>query len=573
MKMLRMLWKYSTGFRYAMVLLPLAILAQVALETWIPYLMGEMLDTGIYSGDMNLILQQGGRMALASFGMMAVGLAISRLIALWSAGVTRNIRDALFARAQALAFADTDKYGTAAILTRMSTDINYVKKGLGMFHSLLHSPMTVMVTLMVTANVYPQATGIFLLGAGGFILINIFVVRYALRHYRNMFQRYDELNELLEENVTAQKTVKAFAREEDEQARFDQRAAGLRREARIAETVTMLNEPLLSLVMDICILAIILLSGKAIVSGSMQTGDYFCLITYANQILFQISLIALIMVPILNTKVSMDRIFEIVDLKPSVADGKDAVAAVTRGAVRFENVSFRYGDSRNVLSEINLDIKPGEFIGVIGSSGSGKTSLINLIPRFYDVSAGRVTVDGTDVRAFPLRALRGGIGLVPQGSLLFSGTIAENLLWGNEDASPEEIVRAAAIAGANDFVMRFPQGYETRISQGGTSVSGGQRQRLCIARALIRRPKILILDDSLSAVDNATESNILNAFSRELKDTTVILVSQRFSSVRHADRIVVLDRGRVESIGTHDELLAGSRVYRELYETQRRTME
>lgn len=573
MKMLRMLWKYSTGFRYAMVLLPLAILAQVALETWIPYLMGEMLDTGIYSGDMNLILRQGGRMALASVGMMAVGLAISRLIALWSAGVTRNIRDALFARAQALAFADTDKYGTAAILTRMSTDINYVKKGLGMFHSLLHSPMTVMVTLMVTANVYPQATGIFLLGAGGFILINIFVVRYALRHYRNMFQRYDELNELLEENVTAQKTVKAFAREEAEQARFDQRAAGLRREARIAETVTMLNEPLLNLVMDICILAIILLSGKAIVSGSMQTGDYFCLITYANQILFQISLIALIMVPILNTKVSMDRIFEIVDLKPSVADGKDAGAAVTRGAVRFENVSFRYGDSRDVLSEINLDIKPGEFIGVIGSSGSGKTSLINLIPRFYDVTAGRVSVDETDVRAFPLRALRGGIGLVPQGSLLFSGTIAENLLWGNEDASPEEIVRAAAIAGANDFVMRFPQGYETRISQGGTSVSGGQRQRLCIARALIRRPKILILDDSLSAVDNATESSILNAFSRELKDTTVILVSQRFSSVRHADRIVVLDRGRVESIGTHDELLAGSRVYRELYETQRRTME
>lgn len=573
MKMLRMLWKYSTGFRYAMVLLPLAILAQVALETWIPYLMGEMLDTGIYSGDMNLILRQGGRMALASVGMMAVGLAISRLIALWSAGVTRNIRDALFARAQALAFADTDKYGTAAILTRMSTDINYVKKGLGMFHSLLHSPMTVMVTLMVTANVYPQATGIFLLGAGGFILINIFVVRYALRHYRNMFQRYDELNELLEENVTAQKTVKAFAREEAEQARFDQRAAGLRREARIAETVTMLNEPLLNLVMDICILAIILLSGKAIVSGSMQTGDYFCLITYANQILFQISLIALIMVPILNTKVSMDRIFEIVDLKPSVADGKDAGAAVNRGAVRFENVSFRYGDSRDVLSEINLDIKPGEFIGVIGSSGSGKTSLINLIPRFYDATAGRVTVDGTDVRAFPLRALRGGIGLVPQGSLLFSGTIAENLLWGNEDASPEEIVRAAAIAGANDFVMRFPQGYETRISQGGTSVSGGQRQRLCIARALIRRPKILILDDSLSAVDNATESSILNAFSRELKDTTVILVSQRFSSVRHADRIVVLDRGRVESIGTHDELLAGSRVYRELYETQRRTME
>ena len=573
MKMLGRLWEYGKGYRYAMILLPLAILAQVGLETWIPYLMGEMLDSGIYSGDLNLILKQGGRMALASVGMMAMGLAISRLIALWSAGVTRNMRDALFARAQALAFADTDEYGTAAILTRMSTDMNYVKKGLGMFHSLLHSPMTVVVTLTVTANVYPQATNIFVLGAGGFIVINIFVVRFALQHYRNMFRRYDDLNELLEENVTAQKTVKAFARENYEQARFDERAKLLRREARIAETVTMLNEPLLNLVMDICILAIILLSGKAIVNGEMQTGDYFCLITYANQILFQISIIALIMVPILNTKVSMDRIFEIVDREPSVADGEDAEAAVTNGAVCFEDVSFHYSDSKDVLQEISLHIRPGEFIGVISSSGCGKTSLVNLIPRFYDVSAGRVTVDGTDVRAFPLRTLRGGIGLVPQGSLLFSGTIAENLRWGNEDASPEEIVKAAAIAGANDFVMRFPEGYETRISQGGTSVSGGQRQRLCIARALISRPKILILDDSLSAVDNATESSILDAFSRELKDTTVILVSQRFSSVRNADRIVVLDRGRVESVGTHDELLAGSEVYRELYETQRRTME
>ena len=573
MKMLRRLWKYGKGYRYAMILLPLAILAQVALETWIPYLMGEMLDTGIYSGDMNLILKQGGRMALASVGMMAFGLAISRLIALWSAGVTRNMRDALFARAQVLAFADTDEYGTAAILTRMSTDMNYVKKGLGMFHSLLHSPMTVLVTLTVTVNVYPQATGVFLLGAGGFIMINIFVVRYALRHYRNMFRRYDDLNELLEENVTAQKTVKAFARENDEQARFDERATLLRREARIAETVTMLNEPLLNLVMDICILTIILMSGKAIVNGDMQTGDYFCLITYANQILYQISIIALIMVPILNTKVSMDRVFEIVDREPSIADGEDAGAAVTDGAVCFENVSFHYSDSKDVLQEINLDIRPGEFIGVIGSSGCGKTSLINLIPRFYDVSAGRVTVDGRDVRAFSLHALRGGIGLVPQGSLLFSGTIAENLRWGNEDAAPEEIVKAAAIAGANDFVMRFPEGYETRISQGGTSVSGGQRQRLCIARALISHPKILILDDSLSAVDNVTESSILDAFSSELKDTTVILVSQRFSSVRNADRIVVLDRGQVESVGTHDELLAGSEVYRELYETQRRIME
>ena len=573
------LWYYSKGRRAAFWLLFPVVIAQAVLEVWIPYLMGEMLDTGIYAGSTDVIVRQGVRMALASVGLMATGLIISHLIAVWSAGVTRNLRDALFARVQELSFSDTDEYGTAAILTRMSIDINHIKKGLGMFHSLLRSPVMVIVTLTVTLKAYPSVSGIFLAAAGGFIVVNIFIVRYALRHYRQMFERYDDVNEILEENVTAQKTVKAFAREPYEQERFDKRADRLRREARLAEGVTALGDPLMNLVMDACILVIVVFCARGIIGGSLQTGDYFCLITYANQFLFQISMVALVMVPILNTTVSMNRVFELTEKEPSIKDGPFPEAAAADGSVSFRNVSLSYyagaeGTEDNfALKDISLDIQPGEFIGVIGSSGCGKTSLINLIPRFYDCTKGSVLVGGRDVREYSLAQLRGAIGLVPQSSLLFTGTIGENLRWGNEDASPEQIVRAADIAGANGFVMSFPDGYETRVSQGGTTVSGGQRQRLCIARALVKQPKILIFDDSLSAVDNVTEAGILASLAGELKGTTVILVSQRFSSVKNADRIVVLDEGRIDAAGTHEQLLEQSRVYREICETQRRMME
>ena len=579
---LHRLWKYSGKYRYIMILLPFVLLAQVALEVWVPYLMGDMMDRGIYAKSMNVIMKQGVQMALASVGMMITGLLTSRLISLWAAGVTRNVRDSLFQQVQKLAFTDTDEYGTAAILTRMSVDINHMKKGLGMFHSLLRSPMMVIVTVVVTLKAYPQASWIFLLGAGGFVVVNIFVVNFAIRHYRLMFRRYDEVNEKLEENVTAQKTVKAYARESYEQEQFEKSADRLRKEARIAEGVTMLNEPLLNLVLDICIMGIILYSCGAIVRGSLQAGDYFCLITYANQILFQISMVALIMVPILNAQVSMERIFEVAEKEPSICDGAESEKMVKDGAVSFKDVSLNYYQEKNpsegkespyVLQDINLDIRPGEFIGVIGSSGSGKSSLINLIPRFYDTSQGHVEVGGENVRDYSLKHLREAIGLVPQHSLLFSGTIADNLKWGNEEATPEELVKAASIAGANDFVMSFPDGYKTHISQGGTTVSGGQRQRLCIARALVKKPKILIFDDSLSAVDNTTEAGILKSLSEELQDTTVILVSQRFSSVKNADRILVLNRGKIEAVGTHEQLIEESRVYREIYETQRRMME
>ena len=572
MQRLKQLYKYSEGYRTAFFLLPLAVLAQVAMQTWIPYLMGDMLDNGIYASDTAFIRSQGILMLIAAVIMMAAGLLVSYLVAVWSSGVTTNLRNALFIRVQELSFSDADSYGTASILTRMSTDMLYLKKALGMINSLISCPITIIVTAFVTFRAYRSVSGVFIGSACGLILVNFFVVKYALRHYRRMFTYYDSMNEMLAENITAQKTVKAYARADYEDSRFGRIIESLRRETRIAETLTVMNEPLLNLVINGSILAIILISGKQIVAGTLQTGDFFCLISYAEQILLEISVVALIMVPILNAQVSMNRICEIIEVSPSVSDAAEPAGAPADGSVVYSDVAMSYYEGKHVLEDINLEIKPGEFVGIIGSSGSGKTSLINLIPRFYDCAEGSVSVGGRDVRSYALSDLRGAIGLVPQTSLLFSGTIADNLRWGNEDASAEEIVSACVAAGANDFVMGFPDGYETVISQGGTTVSGGQRQRLCIARALVRKPQILILDDSLSAVDNATERLILGSLNQLKGKTTVIMVSQRFTSVRDADRIIVLNDGRIDAAGTHDELLESSKVYREIYETQRRTM-
>ena len=579
-RMWRQLWHYSGRHRYIMLALPAVLLLHVALDVYIPYLIGDMMNSEVFTEDAAVILSQGLRLALVGAAMMLTGLTLSRLIAVWSGGVTENLRNALFARVHQLALADTDAYGTATILTRLSTDMNYIRKGLGMCHSLLRSPLMVTITVLVTVTVYPQVAWIFLLGAGGLALVGTLVVRFTLRHYRRMFLCYDGLNELLEENIAGQKTVKAFAREAEAEAQFRQRAASLRRETMLAQGGAMLNEPMLNTVMYACILLIVLVCARSIVAEDMLEGDFFCLIVYASQILYQIAMLTLIMVPILNAGVAMNLVLGIINLAPSMAEGAEDSDVWGDYSLSLREVSLSYhaagsstppGEGGFALQGINLDIPPGEFVGIIGASGAGKTSLVSLLLRLYDATSGQILLGGRELRSFSLASLRRLIGFVPQRSLLFTGTIADNLRWGNEHATAEEIVRATALAGANDFIMQLPQGYETQLSQGGLTLSGGQRQRLCIARALIKRPKLLILDDSLSALDNATEAAVVQSL-RELEGTTVLLVSQRISSVRRADRILVLDEGRAEGLGTHEELLASSRIYREIYETQRRTM-
>ena len=571
------LWKYSGRYRYVLILLPVVLLVQVLLQVRIPLLMGDMLDIGLHSGDIRTIMTQGLDMALTAAALMLSGLLSSRLVSDWSAGVTENLRNALFAKVQQLSESDMDRFGTASVLTRLSTDMNYIRRGLGMFHSFIRNPMTVVITVAVTVHEYPQVSEIFLTGAGLFLIVNFFVIRFSVKHYRKLLRRYDDINAMLEENITAQKTVKAFAMEKEEESKFNEKALFLRGESRLAEGFAMLNEPLLNLVMDICILVIVLVSSRNIVSGSLQTGDFFCLITYANQILYQIAMIGLIMVSILNAGVAFERVLEIVDSEPSVKDGQTDEYDGKDASVVFENVSLSYHPEEETrklaLRDIDLRIEGGEFFGVIGSIGAGKTSMLNLILRFCEATGGCVKVGSRDVRDYTQRALRTRIGFVPQKSILFSGTIADNLRWGNENAGDRDLVEAASIACANDFIMAFPDGYNTVISQGGTTLSGGQRQRLCLARALVKKPSLLILDDSFSAVDSRTESSILKSLSEHLKGTTVILVSQRFSCVRNADRIAVLDKGAVVDVGTHDELLERCSIYREIHESQKECME
>ena len=569
---IKRLYRFSEGYRKNMLLVPVWVFVQVGMEVWIPYLMGDMVDKGIYGANTEVIKNRGLLMLLAAVIMMTAGVMISRHLSKWASGVGRNLRDNLFISAQRLSFADSDQFGVSSIITRMSTDVSYVKNALMMFNTFIRCPLMVIMTITVTATAYQGFAKIFIISAIALFVASMTIARFALRHYRKMFVNYDKMNDMLEENITAQKTVKAFARSDYETSRFSRIIGVLRQETRMAETLSVMNEPVLGLVMDITLLAVILISGRQIIGGVMQAGDFFCLVSYTDQILFRISLIAGATVPLMNAQVSLDRIIEVMDTEPAIKSGQRPSSPPADGSVSFRDVSMSYFEEKNVLNNIDIEIKPGEFVGIIGSSGSGKTSMINLIPRFYDCNAGTVSVGGEDVKDYDLDDLRGAIGLVPQASLLFTGTIADNLRWGNEDATVEEIVDACVAAGANDFIMGFPDGYDTRVSQGGSTVSGGQKQRLCIARALISKPGILILDDSLSAVDNTTEGHIIETLRKMKGTTTIILVSQRFTSVKDADRIIVLDEGRIDAAGTHKELLASSKVYNEIYDTQRRTM-
>lgn len=574
MKELRVIWKYSEGYRIALMLLPLTVIADVCMEVLIPFLMSDILNQGIGGQKIDYILKTGISMASASVFLTLAGFAQSYCISVWSAGFTKNLRCALFEKVQALSSSDIDSFTSASLITRMSTDMNFIKKATGMTHSLIKCPILIISTIIMTFRISRRLSWLFIAVTPVFAAVIFVISKLSRKHYRKMFVNYDRMNTILEEDVTAIRTVKAFAREDYEYDHFSESAADVRKESLAAEQVTVLNNPILQFAVNICVLMLMLLGGKEIIGGGLLPGDLFCMITYTNDILFQVIIIALIIVPILSAQISMSRVTEVLDSKPSLSDASgDENLKMTDGSVKFENVNFGYIKDKLIIKDINVDIPSGSTLGIIGASGSAKTTLIQLIPRFYDVTSGRILVGGYDVHDYKADRLRSEIGIVSQKSTLFSGTVKDNLRWGKEDATDEEIVAACKAAAAHEFISAFQNGYDTMINQGGTNVSGGQRQRLCIARALIRKPRILILDDCLSAVDTVTDAMISRALSDSFKNTTIIKISQRITSIQSADQILVMDKGCISGIGTHTELLEHNRIYREIDESQRRSME
>ncbi len=574
MKEIKMIWKYSEGYHRVMLFLPLAVIADVVMEVLIPFLMSDILDKGIGGQDLHYILQIGIYMAAAAVFLTVAGFVESYYISVWSAGFTKNLRCGLFEKIQALSVSDIDAFTPASLITRMSTDMNFIKKAAGMTTSLIKCPMLIFSSILMTFGISRHLFWLFVAVTPVFAVVLFVISKLSRKHYRKMFVNYDHMNNILEETVAAIRTVKAFAREEYVCGRFNESAEDVRRETHAAEQITVLNNPILQFAVNICVLLLIFFGGREIIAGVLQPGDLFCMITYTNAILFQVIIIALILVPILSAQISMDRVLEVLAARPHLVEvvGNESPSPCD-GSIRFEKVNFGYTKNKLIIKDMNLNIASGSTLGIIGPSGSGKTTLVQMITRFYDVSAGKITVGGYDVRDYRQDRLRAEIGLVSQKCVLFSGTVKDNLRWGKEDATDEEIVAACKAAAAHDFICTFPNGYDTLINQGGTNVSGGQRQRLCIARALIRKPRILILDDCLSAVDTVTDAMIGRAIWESFKGTTIIKISQRIASIQLSDQILVMNKGCANGIGTHEELLERNTIYREIFESQRRSME
>jgi len=575
--MLKNIWKYSEKYKKLLRLLPLVIMAEVFLEVYIPYLMADIINEGVGEGNTALLVKTGLIMAAMSVLLVGTGFMQSYLCKTWATGFTKNLRSRLFAKVQGMSAGDVDRIGKASIITRMSTDMNYISRAMGMVHSFIKCPMMIIFTLIMTFRINTSLSWIFVAITPLFALVIYIITKLSRSHYRKMFKHYDAMNTVLEEDIVSAKTVKAFERRDYEINRFDGAAKSAYEESYAAERITVLNNPILQLAVNTGVLLLLYLGGMKIIGGSIEAGDLFCMITYTNQILGQVLIVALILVPILSAQISLERVFEVLSITPSLTDEDANIELeVSNGSVKLKDVSFSYfgkDSDKIVLSDINLDIPSGSFFGIIGASGSSKTTLINLLPRYYDCTQGEVFVGGHNVKDLSFKALRSAIGIVPQKSVLFSGTIRENLLWGNENATEEDMVSACKAADAHGFITAAPKGYNKSISEGGTNVSGGQRQRLCIARALIRKPKILILDDSLSAVDTLTDAKITHALKTQYPDTTVIMIAQRISTIKNADKIIVLDKGRISGMGTHEELLKSNKIYAEINESQKKSME
>ena len=589
--MVKRLFAYIGQYKKYVISCIFLMTFDVLCEMMMPFLMAKIVDVGIPQKDIAFIARVGGLMIVLALAAIGFGVLNMRFSANASQGFAANIRRALFDKVQSFSFSNIDYFSTASLVTRLTNDVTQMQVMLLMsLRILLRAPLMLITACFFAMSINLKLSGIILIAMPVLVISIYFVIRSAEHLFSTMQQRLDSLNNTVRENLIAIRVVKAFVREEYEKLKFKKVNDAFTKAAINAGYLISLAMPVILFILNFTTIAVIWFGGKMVSTGTMGTGELIGFISYVMQILTSTMIFSMVFILYARAEASAQRIVEVLDAKVDIAD-KPALPeggitpSVSSGKVEFRNVYFRYGNSVNsngsannngfnnkmgkdVLSDITFNIESGEIVGIIGGTGSGKTSLISLIPRLYDVIAGQVLVDGTDVRDYNLKTLRDGIGIVLQTNVLFSGTIRENLLWGNENATQEEIEEAARNAQAHDFIMSFPDGYDTVLGQAGVNLSGGQKQRLCIARALLKKPYILILDDSTSAVDVATEAKIMESFNKNLKESTIIIISQRISSIKEADKIIVLDDGKISGIGAHEKLYESNTIYREIYDTQ-----
>ncbi len=569
--MLRTLGKQIKGYWKDSVLTPVFMILEVLFEMLIPLLMGSIIDDGIRKGDMNHIYLVGSVMVVAaSLGLLA-GIMGGKYGASAATGFAKNLREAMFENIQTFSFSNIDKFSTSGLVTRMTTDVTNLQNAYQMILRMcMRAPASLLCAMAMAFYVNARIASIFLIAVLALGAVLFVLIKFTMKYFNQVFKKYDKLNESVQENVSAIRVVKAYAREEHEKEKFSAASGNIYSMFVKAERLVALNSPIMQFTVYACILIISWVAANMIVGGSLSTGDLTQLLSYCMNILMSLMMLSMIFVMITLSIASGERVAEVLDEKADIVNPENPVMEVPDGEVVFDHVNFSYkSDAEDmVLRDICLTVGSGETIGILGGTGSAKSSLVNLVSRLYDVTEGSIRVGGVDVREYDLEVLRNQVSVVLQKNVLFSGTILENLRWGNPGAEREECIRACRLACADEFIQKMPMGYDTYIEQGGSNVSGGQKQRICIARALLKKPKILILDDSTSAVDTATDGKIRKAFREEIPGTTKFIIAQRISSIQDCDRILVMEEGRVNGFGTHEELLEQNEIYRDVFDSQ-----
>ncbi len=569
--MIKTLLKQVKEFKADSLKTPCFMILEVIMETLIPLLMASIIDKGVEMGDMGHIYKIGAIMVVMAVIGLFAGIMGGKYGARASTGFARNLREAMYTNIQTFSFSNIDKFSTAGLVTRMTTDVTNLQNAYQMILRMcIRAPFSLICAMVMAFFINAKIASIYLVAVILLGIVLFAIVKRAMKYFTELFKKYDDLNASVQENIAAERVVKAYVREEYETDKFHKASGNIYNMSLRAEKVVVPNSPIMQFTVYGCILLISWIGAKMIVGSSLTTGELMSLLTYCMNILMSLMMLSMVFVMITMSMASARRICEVLNEQSDITNPENPEYQVADGSIRFEDVSFRYNESseKPVLSHINLNIASGETIGILGGTGSSKTSLVNLISRLYDVSEGAIYVGGKDVRSYDLETLRNEVSVVLQKNVLFSGTILENLRWGDENATEEECKHACRLACADEFIQKLPEKYNTYIEQGGSNVSGGQKQRLCIARALLKKPKILILDDSTSAVDTATDAKIRKAFAEEIPGTTKLIIAQRISSVQHADRIIVMNEGCVDAVGTHEQLLESNNIYREVYEAQ-----